>query len=208
MRINPINLYKKLFTLYLLPLTILMLIAPLSYAEKNIATIKIGEPLPYVEYSGNKNGLLLIDSQKKVSFKNWSTKNIKGKPHIIYHLAAREETQYINKTTIDAIDSLKIPEEDLSFLTLLNGDDVPFGATGIARSHFVKSKKAYPNSTFVFDSQSKAQAAWQLSRKSSALILLDEAGLVLFYKDGKLSTQEKNLLTGLISNLQINSASR
>lgn len=186
----------------------LLLIAPLSYTENKMPAIKVGMPLPYVTYIGNKNGLLVIDKQQKVGFKSWSTTSLNGKAHLIYHLAAREETQYINKTTIDAIDSLKIPEEDLSFLTLLNGDDVPFGATGIARSHFVKSKKAYPNSTFVFDSQSKAQAAWQLSRKSSALILLDEAGLVLFYKDGKLSTQEKNLLTGLISNLQINSASR
>ncbi len=184
----------------------LLLIVSLSYAEPytedKTSAIKVGMPLPYITYTGNKNGLLVIDNQQKVGFKPWSTTSLNGKAHLIYHLAAREETQYINAATIDAIESLHIAEEDLSFLTLLNGDDVPFGATGIARSHFVKSKKAYPNSTFVFDSQSKAQAAWQLSRKSSALILLDEAGLVLFYKDGKLSTQENKLLLGLISNLQ------
>ena len=42
----------------------------------------------------------------------------------------------------------------------------------------------------MFDGDSSAQRCWQLSRKSSAVILVDGRGRVLFFKDGPLSDEE------------------
>ncbi len=51
----------------------------------------------------------------------------------------------------------------------------------------------------VLDKQGLAQTTWDLELKSSAIILLDPSGKVLFMKDGELSQAEIDQVITLIN---------
>lgn len=159
--------------------------------------IKLGEPLPTIQYAGDNDGeLQIVDGD--IEYVPWSTEDLTGKPRIVYSLAARAGIDKIHGALFSSLTELQIDPQTFLTLTLLNGDDVTLGVTGIARSEFAKNKKKYPAGEFVFDADSTAQKAWRLERKSSAVILVDHNGVVLFFKDGELSDAESQQLIELV----------
>jgi YtfJ family uncharacterized protein len=60
------------------------------------------------------------------------------------------------------------------------------------------SKKEFPWSAMVLDAKGMARNAWALTPESSAIILLDKEGKVLFAKDGQLDATEITKVMGLI----------
>ena len=60
------------------------------------------------------------------------------------------------------------------------------------------SKKEFPWSAMVLDAKGMARNAWDLTPESSAIILLDKEGKVLFAKDGQLDANNIATVMGLI----------
>lgn len=173
------------WSLIFLVLGVIAVVAPAN----GESPVRLGEVLPEVRLVGDTVGVLaLVDDQ--VYFEPWSTQDLTGKPRIVYHLAARPGIDKIHAALFAALSELQIDPNTFVTLTLLNGDDVSFGVTGIARSEFEKNKRKYPAGEFVFDGDASAQRSWQLARKSAAVILVDDRGRVLFFKDGPLSDEE------------------
>ena len=155
--------------------------------------IQVGQPLPEVRIAGEREGELQLEGND-IRYVPWSPSALRGKPRIVYHIAARPGVDKIHTKLFERITELDIDTDRYVTLTLLNGDDVTLGVTRIARGELEKNKKKYPEGNFVFDGSSAAQQAWALQRKSSAVILVDESGMVLFFKDGALTDAEREQL--------------
>ena len=96
------------------------------------------------------------------------------------------------------------PEEKMKVVSMINIDDVfPMGGA-FARSAFEEARQQPKNAhaMFVLDDASKAQKAWRLKRKSAAVIVLDSAGRVQKFKDGKLSSKEISEFISLLKALR------
>ena len=61
-----------------------------------------------------------------------------------------------------------------------------------------KSKQEFPWSSFVLDADGLVQQKWGLATGSSAIILLNPQGQILFVKDGQLTSAEMNQVLALI----------
>ena len=70
------------------------------------------------------------------------------------------------------------------------------------RSKLEGNKEKYPWSIMVLDKDGVARDIWQLEKKSSAIIVLDQNQQVRWFKDGKLSEQEQRQVMQLLEQLQ------
>ena len=167
------------------------------------ANLIVGDPIPEIKI--NEKGMLFpdfkIENQKmvfmengKIEYRPWESSSLKGKVTTIYHLAARNGMDEINKALIDEIIKAELPEKlpDSKYktLTILNFDDAMWGTANIAESRFEKSQKKFPYALYVNDQKGVAQKAWKLKKKNSAVILIDKDGKILFFKEGKLNEEE------------------
>ncbi|MGL6294915.1 MAG: YtfJ family protein, partial [Plesiomonas sp.] len=66
------------------------------------------------------------------------------------------------------------------------------------RSSLKDSKLEFPWSQFIYDANGVVQQAWQLKPESSAIIVLNAQGKVLFAKEGALTAGEISQAMGLI----------
>ena len=62
-----------------------------------------------------------------------------------------------------------------------------------------QSKEQFPWSSFVLDSDGRVRQAWGLQEESSAIMLLDKSGKVLFCQEGALTSDE---VSQLLSSIQ------
>lgn len=188
---------KKLFFAVQI-LFIAMIISNVSAAE-----LKKGMQLP--EITVNDMGIMNFDYEIKDNkmvckgdfdpkFQPWSSSDLKGKVSTIYHLAARMGIDDVNKAYIDALKKAglpdKLPDSPYKTVTILNLDDAAFGTSGLAKSKFKKSQEENPHALYVIDDEATALKKWGLEKKSSAVIVVDKEGKVLFFKDGKLNPEE------------------
>ncbi|MNN97942.1 Bacterial protein [compost metagenome] len=58
------------------------------------------------------------------------------------------------------------------------------------RNSIEDSKKEFPWSQFIVDSNGNVKKAWDLQPKGSAIVVLDKEGKIQFAKDGALTPQE------------------
>ena len=192
---------------YLLSILILLLAVGTTFAN----SIKVGEKLPLIEISDK--GLLIpeydIKEEKMVykvdtdiSHKKWTSSELFGRVGVVYHLAARAGVDDINKPFIDALIAADLPEylpgSPYKTTTILNTDDALWGTAGIASGRFEKSQKKTTYAIFVNDCSGVAQKTWGLKQKESAVIILDNDGSVLYFKEGKLTEEEINKSVNLI----------
>ena len=102
----------------------------------------------------------------------------------------------------DALIAAKLPEyaPDGAYktTTVLNLDDALWGTMGLGRSRLEESQRNVPHAFHVLDEKGVARAAWDLKPKSSAVIVLDRDGTVLFFKEGKLNAEEISRALGII----------
>lgn len=175
------------------------------------AEISIGEKLPPV--SVEEKGMLVPDREivdgkyvfkegGSIDYRSWSSSELTGKIRTVYHLAARIGMDDVNAHYIDAIIAAELaehgPDAKYQTVTVLNTDDALWGTTGLAHSRMEDSQKEFPYAGYVIDAEGKALAAWGLEPKNSAVIVVDEEGKVLFYKEGKLTDAEVQETVGMI----------
>jgi len=176
----------------------LIALAFASLLSLSALAVSIGEPLPDLQI--DKKGELVLKGKDEVDFQPWSSKALdtKGAVQIVQYMAARPSSEKQIRPFTDKLEETAYPVELHHVTTVVNLDDVTFGMSGFALSELEKNKRVYPMSTLVGDWDGLGLKKWDLKPKSSALIILDAQGKVLFMKDGKLNPQEIDQALALI----------
>ncbi|TNJ25413.1 YtfJ family protein [Aeromonas sobria] len=157
--------------------------------------IKDGNPVPLVNVSDQ--GELVLNG-KDIGYQPWQSKALTGKVFMIQHIAGRSSAKELNAPMIEAIKAAKLPQDKYQTVTIINSNDAIWGTSGFVKSSAEDSKKEFPWSAMVLDAKGMARNAWDLTPESSAIILLDKEGKVLFAKDGPLDANNITTVMGLI----------
>ena len=153
------------------------------------------EPLPTVSIA-DKGELMLHD--KTFNYQNWSSSQLTGKVRLIQHIAGRSKAKAMNAPLIEAIKAAKFDHNRYQTTTIVDLDDTLFGTSAFVLSSVKESKEQFPWSSFVLDSEGRVRQSWGLQEESSAIVLLDRSGKVLFSKEGALTKEEINQLLSTI----------
>ncbi|MGR5119394.1 YtfJ family protein [Vibrio astriarenae] len=173
-------------------LSTLLIAAPLSVAAHNL---EVDGTLHSVKI--NKVGELLLD-QDKIKYQSWNTEQMLGKVRVIQAIAGRSAAKEMNAPLMAAITAADFAEDSYQTTTIINQDDALWGTGSFVKSSAEDSKKEFPWSSMVLDSDGLAANAWQLEEKSSAIIVQDKQGKILFIKEGALSEEEIQQVLSLI----------
>lgn len=166
--------------------------SPLFASAHNIAT---GQPVP--EVSVDKYGEILL-SGDDVSYQTWNSQELAGKVRVIQAIAGRSSAKEMNAPLMTAITAAKFPEQSYQTTTVINQDDAIWGTGSFVKSSAQDSKKEFPWSSIVLDESGKVASAWQLKEESSAIIVQDKSGNVLFVKEGTLNQTDINQVIELV----------
>ncbi|AUG99609.1 YtfJ family protein [Prodigiosinella confusarubida] len=158
----------------------------------------INQPVPSVGVV--EKGELNYQNEK-FSYQNWSSAQLNGKVRVILHVAGRISARNMNNPLITTLREANLPREYYQTTTIVNVDDAVIGTGMFVRGRVKDSKQANPWSQFVIDSNGDACRAWELTPKSSAIVVLDAQGKVRFVKDGALNRQEIQQVVSLLHTL-------
>ncbi|WP_432454594.1 MULTISPECIES: YtfJ family protein [unclassified Agarivorans] len=167
----------------LLPTWVMALNLSLGESLPNISIDKVGE-------------LQLVDEQ--ISYSPWNTKQLAGKVRLVQAMAGRSSAKEINAAMIEAIKNANFAAQTYQTTTIVNLDDAIFGTSMFVQSKLKSNKKKFPHASFVLDKDGQLFDLLDIKPKSSAIILLDTQGKILFAKDGALNKQEIKQVIKLI----------
>lgn len=159
--------------------------------------VPLNQTLPSVTIK-NKGELILKPQSEEIIYQPWSSQKLTGKIRVVQHMAGRLSAKAINEPFIDALKAAKLPHDKFQTTSIINEDDTLVGTKLFVEHDVESNKRKYYWSSIVLDNSSAAQKTWQLSKKNSAVMVLDAQGKVLFFKEGALSQQEIESTLALI----------
>ncbi|SMY37954.1 YtfJ family protein [Photobacterium andalusiense] len=171
-------MYKKL-----LAVAFIAIIPTLAHANN----LKMNTTLPAITVT-NKGELILNDNS--IGYQSWNSTELVGKTHIIMAIAGRTSAKKINAKLVNAISAAKFPQQKYQTTTIINQDDSIWGTSSFVKSAAEESKKQYPWSSIVLDSNGNVQKSWDLQKESSAIIVLNKNAQILFIHEGALNQQQ------------------
>lgn len=157
--------------------------------------IQIGRSIPAVTIE--KGGEIFLQNDD-VNYLAWNTELLLGKVRVIQAMAGRSGAKAMNAPLMEAITNSKFPEAQYQTTTIVNQDDAIWGTGSFVKSSAEDGKKEFPWSSMVLDQEGVAAKQWQLTPKSSTIIVQDKTGQVLFNQDGELTEQQINQVLQLI----------
>ncbi|KJY82015.1 hypothetical protein TW81_15115 [Vibrio galatheae] len=161
--------------------------------------ISVGQTVPDAMVS--KHGEIVLNGED-ATFQAWSTQNLLGKVRVIQAIAGRSSSKAMNAPLMAAITAAKFPEQSYQTTSIINQDDAIWGTGSFVKSSAIDSKIEFPWSSMVLDKDGAVADAWQLAEESSAIIVQDKQGKVLFVKEGSLDESEiQQVLTLVTENL-------
>ena len=166
-------------------------ITPLSWGHNLI----VGESVPKVIV--NDYGELIL-KKGDIEYQSWDSEKMLGKVRVIQAIAGRTSAKKMNQPLMQAITASKLPEKLYQTTSIINQDDAVWGTSNFVRSSAKDSKRDFPWSSIVLDKEGTVAKAWQLDKKSSAIIVQDYEGKILFVKEGPLGEQEVEQVISLI----------
>ncbi|NOI82959.1 YtfJ family protein [Vibrio tubiashii] len=179
--------------------TLLTLAIACSPAFAFAHNITVGQAVPEVAVASHGEIVLQGD---KTAFQAWATKDMQGKVRVIQAIAGRSSSKELNAPLMAAITEAKFPEQSYQTTSIINQDDAIWGTGSFVKSSAEDSKKEFPWSSMVLDEDGTVASAWQLAEESSAIIVQDKQGKVLFVKEGALNESEiQQVLTLVKENL-------
>lgn len=149
--------------------------------------ITVGEPLPAVSIT-DKGYVQMVDGE--IGYRNWESSEFKGKVLLVQHIAGRTSSKELNAPMIDAVKAENFSLDTYNTATVVNVDEAIWGTGGIVASNLRSNKEEFPEAIFVMDENGDARSTWDLESESSAMILLDKEGKVLYVKDGEMNQTE------------------
>jgi hypothetical protein len=159
------------------------------------AALSPGDTLPPVRI--DSPGELRLEGER-IAFAPWDTAALAGRLHIVQYLAARKSSQDLIQPFNDRLKASGIPLERYHLTTIVNLDDAMFGTRGFVMSELEDNKRRYFRSTIVADDAGAGRTAWGLAEKSSAVLVLDPGGRVLFFREGAMSEDEIERILSLL----------
>lgn len=175
-------------------LSIALFLSMMSLAA-SANNIQIGRSVPAVTVE--KGGEIFMQNDD-VNYLPWNTELLLGKVRVIQAIAGRSGAKAMNAPLMEAITHAKFPEDKYQTTTIVNQDDAIWGTSSFVKSSAEDGKKDFPWSSMVLDQEGVAAKQWQLTPKSSTIIVQDKTGRVLFNQDGELTEQQINQVLQLI----------
>ena len=152
----------------------------------------------------NKYGELVMDvALDDVVYKPWSTHSFKTVPqmHAVLYFAATFGASRINTSFSEALESLEDTEYGpfIRPTTLMNVSEAGWGGPEIVLGQMTYEKRRNPERVIIADSNGQSLEAWELAPGSSAVIVLDQHGTVLFFGEGELNDSQFNEAINLLT---------
>jgi len=167
------------------------LLPSLSFAH-NIA---LNQPVPTVTIESHGE---ILFSDGNAQYHTWNTDQLTGKVRVLQAIAGRSSSKAMNAELMSAITAEKFPESKYQTTTIINQDDSIWGTGSFVKSSAEDSKEEFSWSSMVLDENGSLATAWDLKKESSAIIVQNKKGQVLFVKEGKLSEEEVRHVITLI----------
>jgi len=165
---------------------ILALLACLAAPLATAGTTGPGDRLP--DLTITDRGELVLQGDD-VGYQPWSYPQQPGKVHVVQYMAATKAASDINEPFRERMKTDLVPGSFLS-TTILNLDEAMWGTGGLVLGELKSNKQEFPKAVLVADEDGVGLAQWQLEKKSSALIVTDPQGVVLYFKQGSMSAEE------------------
>jgi YtfJ family uncharacterized protein len=127
--------------------------------------------------------------EEEFSYQTWAFPQDLGRLHVVQYVAATMAASKLNEPFTDSL-SEHLAGGNFTVTTVVNMDDAMWGTSGFVVSEVKKNKKRYPDSTMVLDKEGVGRQAWQLERKSSAIVIVDASGRIQYLKEGAMDDDE------------------
>ncbi|ELP5730466.1 YtfJ family protein [Vibrio vulnificus] len=173
-------------------LTLALLGASFNAAAHNLS---VGADVPSVKVDAY--GEIVLQG-KGTAFQPWASAQMLGKVRVIQAIAGRSSSKEMNAPLMQAITAAQFSADHYQTTTIINQDDSIWGTGSFVKSSAQDSKMEFPWSSMVLDENGVVAQSWQLSKESSAIIVQDKQGKVLFVKEGALSADEITQVLELI----------
>ncbi|MCJ2378304.1 YtfJ family protein [Vibrio sp. ZSDZ34] len=147
--------------------------------------------------SVESHGELLLDNEN-IRYEQWNSQDMLGKVRVIQAIAGRKSAKKMNAPLMAAITEAKFPPESYQTTTIINQDDAMWGTGSFVKSSAEDSKQEFPWSSMVLDEKGIVANAWQLKEDSSAIIVQDKQGKILYIKEGALTDDEIQQVLAMI----------
>jgi YtfJ family uncharacterized protein len=159
------------------------------------SNIQVGQPLPKLSIA--EHGELILLGEKDISYQAWRSPEQPDKVHVLQYIAGTRSARAQTRPFTDRLEE-SLPKGSYQFTTVINLDDALWGTGGFVMGEVKSSKRKYPDSTIVLDEEGTGLQAWQLQKKSSAIVVIDTSGTVLYLKQGAMSEDEIETTVELI----------
>ncbi len=175
--------------------TLLSVVLSLTTSLVFAHNLTVGETIPDVKVAAYGE---IVMQGTGVAYQPWATQHMLGKVRVIQAIAGRSSAKEMNSALMSAITEAKFPEESYQTTTIINQDDAIWGTGSFVKSSAQDSKQEFPWSSMVLDKNGVVASTWALQEASSAIIVQDKQGKVLFVKEGALTSDEVNQVISLI----------
>ncbi len=170
---------------------VILILVLILVATNVFAELPVGEKAPIIDLKGKVG--------ERVDGTPWSSNELVGKVWVVFY--ADPDESDLNDEAADAIKAKDFPKEKQGSVAIVN-----MAATwkpNFAISMILKGKQEkFPSTVYVKDFKKTVVKKWKLKDDSNDIVVFDKEGIVLFSKDGKLSTAEiKVLLKTIEDNL-------
>ncbi len=157
--------------------------------------LSVGQTIPDVSVGAYGE---IVMQGKGVAYQPWTTQHMLGKVRVIQAIAGRSSAKEMNAPLMSAITAAKFPQESYQTTTIINQSDSIWGTGSFVKSSAQDSKQEFPWSSMVLDKNGLVASGWELQEESSAIIVQDKLGKILFIKEGTLTTEEIEQVLNLI----------
>ena len=162
-------------------------------------SLKHGQSLPFLDIQ--VGGEISVSNDDVVK-KPWNSKSFetRGKVQLVQYLAANRGAVRQNKAFNDSLIERQFTSKQLDTTVIVHFADTMSLLKGVVVNRIAKNKVKHETIHFVIDNNGVGLQRWGMKNKSSAIIVLDASGKVLFAKDGPLSEYEIESTIALIEN--------
>ncbi|GLT16253.1 hypothetical protein GCM10007938_00290 [Vibrio zhanjiangensis] len=173
----------------------LIALAMVCSSTASAHNIKVDQMLPAVDVSNY--GEIMVNGND-ITYQAWASQDMLGKVRVIQAIAGRSSAKALNQPLMAAITASKFAQDSYQTTSIINQDDSIWGTGSFVKSSAEESKKDFPWSSMVLDEDGKVASAWDLQEESSAIVVQDKQGRVLFVKEGALDQDEIEHVLALI----------
>ena len=117
----------------------------------------------------------------------WSSKELKGKIHVIFYVDPDERD--LNNEASEALKKEKFPREKYQSFGITNMDATWLPNFAIS-SALEEKQKRYPTAIMIRDYDKVLVKEWGISDDNSDILAFDKEGRLIFRKDGKLNAED------------------